>query len=138
MDQFLLAAATALISAMATDGWKEARAGAVALWRRVHPDRVPGIESELEDVRNELLAARHEGDAETEKELVSEWGGKLRRLTSDHPELMAELRRLLQEEWGRLLPAADSARVQSIQQTAVATGGGKVNQVGRDQFIIGT
>ncbi|MDB4872445.1 MAG: hypothetical protein JWL97_3449, partial [Gemmatimonadales bacterium] len=40
MDPILVAADTALVGAMATDTWQQARAGAVALWRRLHPDRV--------------------------------------------------------------------------------------------------
>lgn len=45
MDPILVAADTALVGAMATDTWQQARAGAVALWRRLHPDRVVAIGS---------------------------------------------------------------------------------------------
>ena len=135
MDELILAAASALVGAMATDGWNEVRSGVVALWRRVHPDRVPAIESELDEVRQELLASRRAGDIEDEKNLVSGWQRKLRRLMAAHPELTAELRLLL-EEWSRLLgPAAGLAGGQNFSQVAVVTGHGKANQVGRDQFI---
>jgi hypothetical protein len=136
MDELILAAASALVGAMATDGWNEVRSGVGALWRRVHPDRVPAIESELDEVRHELLASRRAGDAEVEKGLVSDWQRKLRRLMAAHPELTAELRLLL-EEWSRLLPAARLAGEQNFSQVAVVTGHGTANQVGRDQFIIG-
>lgn len=136
MDELVLAAASALVGAMATDGWNEVRSGVVALWRRVHPDRVPAIESELDDVRYEILASRQAGDAEVEKGLVSDWQRKFRRLTTTHPELITVLRLLL-EEWSRLLPAAGLAVGQNFGQVAVVTGRGKAYQAGRDQFIVG-
>lgn len=135
MDQILLAAATALVTAMATDGWQEARAGAVALWRRVHPDRVPAIESELEEVRAELLGARQSGDAAVETELIADWQRKLRRLTATHPDLLAELEQLTLGPWSAPLSASGQARVRSVHQVAVATGKGTVYQAGRDQHI---
>jgi hypothetical protein len=136
MDELMVAAASALVGAMATDGWNEVRSGVAALWRRVHPDRVPAIESELDEVRYELLDSRRTGDAEVEKGLVADWQRKLRRLMAAHPELTAELRLLL-EEWSRLLPSPGLAGGQTFSQAAVVTACGKVNQVGRDQFIIG-
>lgn len=134
MDEFVLTAANALIAAMATDGWNEARASAVALWRRVHPDRVPAIESELSEVRDEILASRESGETAVERELVADWQRKLRRLIVGHPELAAELA-VLQDEWGRLLPA--SAGGQHIEQTAIVSGDGTAYLAGRDQHITG-
>jgi hypothetical protein len=138
MDQLALTAANALITAMTTDGWNEARAGVVALWRRVHPDRAPAIESELAEVRDEVLASRGAGEAEVERELVNDWQRKLRRLIAAHPELAAELQ-VLQGEWGGLPPApapAPAAR-KHIEQTAIVTGDGTVYMAGRDQRISG-
>jgi hypothetical protein len=40
MDPFILAAATAIVSSMATDAWRQARSAIGQLWRRVHPERV--------------------------------------------------------------------------------------------------
>jgi hypothetical protein len=135
MDELALAAAGALMTAIATDGWSEVRAGAVNLWRRVYPERVPAIESELAEVRNELVAARQAGDAEVGKELAADWARKFQRLTQAHPELIPDLR-LLGEEWARLTPpdGQDSGAV-NVQQTAIATGRATVYQAGRDQRI---
>ena len=109
MDELALAAASALMTAMATDAWSEVRAGIVSLWRRVYPERVPAIESELVDARSELVASRQAGDAEVEKELAADWRRKFQRLTQAYPELIPELR-LLEEEWTRLAPAAERGR----------------------------
>ncbi|HLX50202.1 MAG TPA: hypothetical protein VKS82_17895 [Streptosporangiaceae bacterium] len=137
MDDLALAAASALMTAVATDAWSEVRAGVVNLWRRVHPERVPAIESELVDVRNEIVISRQAGDAEVEKELAADWRRKFQRLTQAHPELVPELR-LLAEEWIRLAPAGqDRSVVANVEQTAIATGRGTVYQAGRDQRISG-
>lgn len=138
MDEFALAAASALMTAMAADVWNEVRGGVVSLWHRVYPERVPTIESELVDVRNELVASRQAGDVEVEKELAADWGRKFQRLTRAHPELIPELR-LLEEEWTRLAPPVGRGRsgAPNIEQTAIATGRGIVNQAGRDVYQVG-
>jgi hypothetical protein len=138
MDDLALAAASALMTAMATDAWSEVHAGAVSLWRRVYPERVPAIESELLEVRNELVAARQARDAGVETELAAEWGRKFQRLAQGHPELIPELR-LLGEAWTRLVPATERERsgAVNIEQTAAATGHGTTYQAGRDIFQSG-
>jgi hypothetical protein len=132
MDPLILAAGTALVTAMATDGWKKARSSAVALWRRVHPDRVPAIEAELEEVRGEVLAARADGDPDTEKALAADWQRRLKRLLADEPGLAAELRRVLDEEWTPLLEPAERTQIHSVVQHANATGRSTITQAGRD------
>jgi hypothetical protein len=138
MDDFALAAASALMTAMATDAWSEARGGAVSLWRRIYPERVPAIESELMDARNELVVSRQAGDAEVEKELAADWRRKFQRLMQTHPELIPELQ-ILEEEWTRLAPAAerDHSGTTNIKQTAIAAGRGAIYQAGRNQRITG-
>ncbi len=138
VDPLVLAAGTALVTAMATDGWQQARAGAVALWRRVHPDRVQLIEAELEEVRGEMLAARQAGDATAEEGLVADWQRRLRRLLADDPALAPELRRVLDEQWTPLLAAAEQTRVQNIRQMAAASSQSRVYQAGRDLHISGS
>jgi hypothetical protein len=138
MDEFALAAASAMMTAMATDAWSEVRAGVVSLWHRVYPERVPAIESELVDVRNELVVSRQAGDGEVEKELAADWRRKFQRLMRDYPELVPELR-ILEEEWTRLAPAAERDRfgTTNIKQTAIATGRGTIYQAGRDVYQAG-
>jgi hypothetical protein len=138
MDELALAAASALMTAMATDAWSEVHAGVVRLWRRVYPERVSAIDSELMDARDELVVSRQAGDAEVEKELAADWRRKFQRLTQAHPELIPELR-LLEEEWTRLAPAAERNRsgATNIEQTAIATGGATINQAGGDVYQAG-
>lgn len=114
MDELALAAASALMTAVATDAWSEVRAGVISLWRRVYPERVSAIESELVDARSELVVSRQACDTEVENELAADWRRKFQRLTRAHPEL-----RMLEGEWTRLAPAADRDRlgVTNIEQT---------------------
>jgi len=138
MDELALAAASALMTAMAGDAWGEVRAGVIGLWRRVHPERLPAIESELVETRNELIASRQADDAKIENELAGDWRRKFQRLTQACPELIPELR-LLEKEWSRL--AREDKRASSgavnVEQTATATRGGTVNQAGRDIYQAG-
>ncbi|MGW2027989.1 hypothetical protein [Streptomyces decoyicus] len=120
---------------MATDAWQHARDCAVALWRRVHPDRVPAIEAELADVRSEVIAARDEGDAQAEEELAADWQRRLRRLLRDDPSLADELRRVLDEELSPLLAPAEQSRIGQVQMNATASGHARVYQAGGNQTI---
>ncbi|MFG2829905.1 hypothetical protein ACGFWI_20970 [Streptomyces sp. NPDC048434] len=120
---------------MATDAWQHARDSAVALWRRVHPDRVPAIEAELTDVRSEVIAAREEGDAQAEEDLAADWQRRLRRLLRDDPSLANELRRVLDEELSPLLAPAEQTRIGQVQMTATASGHARVYQAGGNQTI---
>lgn len=56
--------------------------GRDGLWRRVYPERVPAIEAELAEARDELVVSRQADDAEVEKELAAEWRRKFQRLTT--------------------------------------------------------
>lgn len=138
MDELALAAASALMTAMATDAWNEVKAGVVSLWRRVYPERVPAIEAELADARNELVVSRQAGGAEIEEELTADWRRKFQRLTQAHPELIPELR-LLEEQWTQLAPAAgpDHSGGTHIEQKAVATRRGTVIQAGGNVYQAG-
>lgn len=135
MDPLVLAAGTALVSSMATDAWQHARDSALALWRRVHPDRVPAVEAELADVRAEVIAAREEGDVQAEGDLAADWQRRLRRLLRDDPSLENELRRVLDEELNPLLAPAEQVRIGQVQMNATASGQARVYQAGGNQTI---
>lgn len=135
MDPVVLAAGTALVGAMATDAWQQARTGAVGLWRRVHPERVPAVEAELEEVRGEVLAARQAGDQEAEDALAGEWRRRLARLVAADPGVGTELQQLLDQVWKPLLGEDERAQLQHISMQATASGHGRVYQAGRDQSI---
>ncbi|MBY8874203.1 hypothetical protein K7640_20450 [Micromonospora sp. PLK6-60] len=135
MDPIVLAAGTALVSAMATDVWQQARGQLVALWRRARPEQAEVIEGELADVRDDVLAAREAGDAQTEPALARAWQLRLHRLLGDDPALAAELRRVLDETLTPALPADERARIDSVVLNAHATGHARIYQAGRDQHI---
>ncbi len=119
----LVLAASTVVTAMATDGWQQARAAVVELWRRSRPDHAPAIETDLDDTHAEVVAARTAGDRAAEEGLVADWQRKLRRLLDADPDLGIELRRLLKEELAPLLPAGEQTRLQNIQNiTASAPG----------------
>ncbi|MGJ6966247.1 hypothetical protein ACSDR0_30495 [Streptosporangium sp. G11] len=135
MDPIVMAAGTALVTAMATDAWQQARAGAVALWRRFAPEQVKTVEAELDEVRDQILAARREEDVETEQALAGEWRVRLARLLRQDPQAAAELRRVLDEVLAPALPAADRTRIKSIVMNATAHDDSRVYQAGGDMHI---
>ncbi|MFD8645800.1 hypothetical protein ACFV14_36455 [Streptomyces zaomyceticus] len=124
-------AGVAVVTLMATDAWERTRDGVVALWRRASPARADGVEGELEATRDDLLAAREDGDELTEQELREEWAGRLRRLLREQPDVAEELRRMLAEAD----PQAQSTGAGTVQMRAEASGSGRVYQAGRDQHI---
>ncbi|MFC4010130.1 hypothetical protein ACFOY2_23075 [Nonomuraea purpurea] len=95
MDPFMVAAGSAVVGAMASEGWNDARTAIAALWRKAHPERVPAIEADLEEVRAEVLAARKAEDRQTEEELAVEWRRRLGRLIAADPKAAEELRRIV-------------------------------------------
>jgi hypothetical protein len=120
MDPLELAAASAVVSALATDGWQQARDAVVRLWRRARPAHVAAIESDLDDTRAELTDAPGEA---AEQGLVADWERKLRRLVAADPSVALELRRVLDEELTPLLPSAEQERIRVVQNiTADAPG----------------
>ncbi|TQS28955.1 hypothetical protein [Microbispora sp. KK1-11] len=130
MDALALAAASALVSVLATEGWQDGRRAVVALWRRARPEQAPAVEADLDEARTELLAAREAGDEQAEEALVVEWRQRLRRLAAADPEAARELRRIVDEELTPLLPPA--GRGITVDQNATVSGIGSVNQAGRD------
>lgn len=132
MDPIVMAAGTAVVSAMATSAWEQARDAVVALWHRSHSDKAGQVGEELAVVRAEVLTARREGDAGVEQELENEWRAELQRLLRRDPAIATEVRRLLEEQLAPLLADDDRTRVRSVVQTASATGHSTIYQAGRD------
>lgn len=135
MDAIALAAGTALVTAMATDAWQQARAGMVLLWRRAFPEQADTVEEELADVRAQLLAARQDLDPDTERALTGSWQVRLQQLLRINPDLATELQRVLEEDLLPALSAAERTRIGSITMQATAREHGRVYQAGRDLNI---
>jgi hypothetical protein len=116
MDPATIAAAvgSALIAAMTTDAWEQARSTIVQLWRHVHPERAETIAAELADTREEVLAARRSGAVEVEAALAEDWERRLRRLLGVDPNVAAELQQVLDDVLVPALGLADRERIYSI------------------------
>jgi len=96
MDPVVAAFGTALVGAIATDAWQQIHEAVIGLWRRVHPRREDdGIGAELDELREQVLAARRDADAGTERALEGAWQLRLQQLLRADPTLAAELRRVL-------------------------------------------
>ncbi|WP_309238869.1 hypothetical protein [Streptomyces lunaelactis] len=136
MDPIVLAAGTALVGAMATDAWQQARGSVVAWWRLVRSNnQAEDISAELAEVRNQVLTARNEGDEDTERALAAVWQMRLQQLLSEDAARAGELRRLLDDELTPVLPVDEQARVGTIVMKARVSDTGRVYQAGRDQHI---
>ena len=133
-EAMVQSAGTAVVTLMATDGWRRMRDGVAALWRRVRPVQADEIEVALDETREEILAARRAGDAEGEGDLVRDWDRRLRRLLAEDPAVAGQLQQLLDDVRGSL-PAAEQPALPSVRLQAHVSGRGRVYQAGRDQHI---
>ncbi|WP_017241359.1 hypothetical protein [Streptomyces sp. SS] len=135
MDPIVVAeaASTALVGAMATDAWRQARDGVVALWRRVHPERAEDVGEDL--TRLHEIVGDGEGGAEAGEAMARLWQLRLRDLLLADAELTTELTgrlaRLTDEIVARNASAGDQG-IGTQHLEAHATGEGRVYQAGRD------
>lgn len=138
MDPLVLAAGTALVGAMATDAWQQARDAVVAWWRKVHPGQSDTVGIELDTARAQVLAARERGDEDTEQALAGTWRLRLQQLLDQDPAAGPALQRLLEEHLTPVLPQAEQARVQQVIINARARDQARQYIAGRDQHITGS
>jgi hypothetical protein len=137
MEPIVEAFANALVAAMATDTWKQARSAVAALWSRLHPPRrTENIEPELDRLREEALAARRAAQPEVEQALAATWQARLNELVRDNPRLLDELRHVLAETLAPLLSPADRVRIGQITMTGISSGNSTFNPVVGDQYNI--
>jgi hypothetical protein len=114
MDWIVLAAATGLVEAVTSETWVQVREAVVGLWRRKHPQEAERIGTELDELHDQVLHSRREGDADTEKSLEIAWQVKLQELLRANPASAMDLRQVLDQF---LLPALTrdaQARVQTL------------------------
>jgi hypothetical protein len=136
MDPIVVAFGTALVGAAATDTWKQARDAVTALWRRVRPQQADSIGTELDLLREDVVAAREAGDTDTERDLEGAWRVRLQQLLRADPQLAEELQRVLDEVLAPALAPAEQARVQTII-TGTASGNAHLSQAAGDVTTIG-
>ncbi|MFD8913486.1 hypothetical protein [Streptomyces sp. NPDC059575] len=136
MDPEVLAqtAGTTVVALMATDAWQRTREGVVALWRRVRPAQADEVGMALEETREEILAARREGDSTGAGDLERDWRRRLRRLLAADPSVARELEEVLAEARAAL-PESEQPPVYAVRLEARASGHARIYQAGRDQHI---
>lgn len=138
MDPIALVAGTALVSAMATDAWQQARAATVAMWRRIRPERADGVGAQLDALRTQVLAARDANDADTEQALAGAWRLHFQRFLEEEPGLAAELRQLLDDHLGPVSSESECTRDAPVVMNAESHDNSRVYMSGRDQHITGS
>lgn len=135
MDPIVVAFGTALVGAMATEVWQQARGAVVALWRRVCPQQADTVAADLEGLRSQVLDARHAGRPEMERALIGVWQGRVQQLLLDEPAVAAELRHVLDDTLTPALPSAEQSRIGTLIMTGSSHGSSTFNQVAGDQIM---
>jgi hypothetical protein len=131
MDPVVAAFGTALVGAIATDAWQQVRDAVTGLWRRVHPRREDNaIGAELDELREQVLVARHDGDNDTERALEGAWQLRLQQLLRADPALAAELQQVLDQVLTPALTPAEQGRVGTIIMTGSSHDSSTFTQVG--------
>jgi hypothetical protein len=131
MDPIVLAFGPALVGAIATDAWPRVREAVTGLWRRGHPPQNAGdTGTELDELREQVLLARRDGDTDTERALEGAWQVRLQQLLRADPTLAAELRRVLDQVLTPALTPAEQARVGTIIMTASSHDSSTFTQIG--------
>ncbi|MET9093529.1 hypothetical protein ACWEQJ_17170 [Streptomyces cyaneofuscatus] len=87
--------ATTFVGLMATEAWSQVRGRLARFLARGEDSEA--IDAELEESREELVAARRSGDEESAEDIAAAWRVRLRRALRDNPEAAGELRDLLDE-----------------------------------------
>ena len=131
MDPIVAAFGTALVGAIATDAWQQVREAVIGLWRQVHLGREDdSIGAELDELREQVLAARRDGDADAERALKGAWQVRLQRLLRADPALAAELQRVLDQVLTPALTPAGQAPVGTITMTGSSHDSSTFTQIG--------
>jgi hypothetical protein len=131
MDSLVAAFGTALVGAIATDAWQQVHEAVAGLWRRVHPRREDdGIGAELDELREQVLVARRDGDAGTESALEGAWQVRLQQLLRADLASAAELQRVLDQVLIPALTPGEQARVGTIIMTASSHDSSTFTQIG--------
>jgi len=131
MDPIVLAFGTALVGAIATSTWQQVREAVTGLWHRGHPrQEADDIGTELDDLREQVLLARRDGDTGTQRALEGAWQLRLQQLLRADPALAAELRRVLEEVLTPALTPAEQARIGTIIMTGSSHDSSPFTQIG--------
>ena len=131
MDPIVLAFGPALVGAIATDAWPRVREAVTGLWRRGHPQqKADDTGTELDELREQVLLARRDGDTDTERALEGAWQVRLQQLLRADPTLADELRRVLDQVLTPALTAAEQVRIGTIVMTGSSHDSSTFTQIG--------
>lgn len=114
MDPIALAAATALLGAMATDGWQQTRTAITTWWHKNHPQRAKDLSQELDNTYARAMEARHGGDEDLRRSLTDEWRQRFQQLIDINPNARQELSQLLDDHLTPTLSPAEQTQVRQI------------------------
>ncbi|MFE6777462.1 hypothetical protein [Streptomyces sp. NPDC057702] len=129
MDELVLAGGSAVVGAMATEGWQVARSGVARLFRRGGDDEAAGIERQLDGDAERV--ARAEDAERVRARLLTLWAEELETLIRRHPELAAELEALVREI-GAATPRAERS---VTQHNHVSGNGHQYNVIHGDMTV---
>ncbi|MFE6282686.1 hypothetical protein [Streptomyces sp. NPDC057877] len=119
---------TAVVGAMASDGYQQAREGAVALWRRFRPGAADDVGQDLDRAREALLSAPTADRDAFAAALASAWQGHALTLLLAEPAAA----RAIEELAARLNTWDDSPH---MTFHAHASGWARIYQSAGDQHI---
>ena len=114
---------------MATSTWQQVQEAVTGLWHRMHPKKAD-IGTELSELREQVVLARRDGDADTEKALEGAWQLKLQQLLRTDPSSAADIERVLNEILVPVLAPAERSRVGTIIMRGSSHGSSTFTQIG--------
>ena len=131
MDPIVLAFGQALVGAIATDAWPRVREAVTGLWCR-GPARheADDIGTELDELHEQVVLARRDGDTSTEGALEGAWQVRLQQLLRADPAMADELRRVLEQVLTPALTPAEQTRVGTILMTGSSHDSSTFTQIG--------
>ncbi|MFJ8935061.1 hypothetical protein ACIRL0_04990 [Streptomyces sp. NPDC102365] len=137
MEPVVLAAGTALVAAMASNAWEAARDALVGLWWKGKPEEAEAVGSELRRARSVVLEARRTNDADAEQALIVFWRMRFDQLLRKRPDLVGDLRGVLQDDLVPALDADDRDRVSVAFGRTEAHDHARIYRAGRDRHADG-
>jgi hypothetical protein len=96
----------------------------------VHPQKADDIGTELDELRDQVLLARRDGDTDTERAFEGAWQVRLQQLLRADPALADEMRRVLDQVLTPALTPAEQARVGTITMTGSSHDSSTFTQIG--------
>jgi len=110
----------------------------IELWRRVHKDKIPQLESDLDKLHSDMMDARTSEDTEREEILAAIWSTRFIQLIRKNSDLIPYLQALLDEHLIPALPPGAAGEVRNPVINARASGWSRQNIAGRDLHVNGS